>query len=97
MDAHQPRGGADAVAVGEVFDHGEGLLLGQAGPEQRGALALGEAGLAGAAVEEPMLSELAVVAADGQVAESPLPEVGAIRVLAAEARQVVHGGASLMR
>src|SRR5207249_8837846 len=58
--------------------------------------AFGEAVLAGTAVEQSMLLGLAVAGADGQMAEAPLAVVGAIRVLAAEAGQVLHGGASLM-
>ena len=89
VHADQPRGGPDPVAVGEVLDQVEGLVRGQSGAEQRGALALGEAGLAGAAVEQADLLRLAVMAADGQVAVPPLAMVGAIRVLAAEAGQVL--------
>ena len=71
------------------------FAVGQPGAEQRGPLPLGEAGLAGAAVKEPVLLGLAVVTADGQIALPPLTIVGAIRVLAAEAGQVLrHGDAS---
>src|SRR5689334_10075177 len=97
VHADQPRGGPDPVAVGQVLDQGQGLLRRQSGAEQRGALALGEAGLAGAAVEQPILLGLAVMAADGQVAVPPLGVVGAIGALAAEAGQVLfHGGASVI-
>jgi hypothetical protein len=84
VDADLPGGGSDPVAVGQVPDHGDGLVLGQARPEQGGALPLGEPGLAGATVEQPDGLGLAVVASDGQIAVSPLAIVGAIRVLAAE-------------
>jgi hypothetical protein len=47
----QPRGGPHAVAIGQMSDQVDGLVLGQARGEQRSPLPLGEAGLAGAAVE----------------------------------------------
>ncbi|MNC92885.1 hypothetical protein D3C83_93960 [compost metagenome] len=66
------------------------LVLRQAGVEQRGALALGEAGLAALAVEQAS-AVLAVAHADGEVAVVTLAVVGAVAVLAAEGTQVVHG------
>src|SRR5262249_57737740 len=95
VHAGQPRRGPHAGAVGEVLDDRQGLLRRQDGAVQRGALALGEAGLAGAAIEQAVLLRLAVAAADGQVALPPLAVVGAVRVLAAEAGQVLlHGSTS---
>src|SRR5689334_6369573 len=91
-DADQPAGLADADALLEVGQDRGGLVGGQAAAEERGALALGEAGLAGAAVQQaaPLL---AVAAAGGEVAVAALAVVGAVGVLAAEAAQVViHGG-----
>src|SRR6266545_2849692 len=89
-DAGEARGLADAAALGQVVQHGHGLVRGQAGVEQRGALALGEAGLAGAAVQQP--APLApIVSADGEVAVAALPVVRALGILAAEAAQVLHG------
>src|SRR5262249_51174744 len=67
------------------------------GAVQRRALALGEPGLAGAAVEQAVLVGLAEVTADGQVVVPPLAVVGALGALAAEAGQVLlHGGASVI-
>src|SRR5579871_1152522 len=85
VHADQPGRGPHARAVGEVLDEGRGLLRRQPGAVKRGALALGEAGLAGAAVEQPILPGLAVMAADTQVAVAPLAVVGAIGAQAAEA------------
>src|SRR5262249_24560035 len=51
-DAGQAGGLADAAAVCEVGEDGQELVARQAGAEQGRALALGEAGLAGGAVEE---------------------------------------------
>jgi hypothetical protein len=96
VDADLPGGGSDPVAVGQVPDHGDGLILGQARAEQGGALPFREPGLAGATVEQPDGLGLAVVAGDRQIAVSPLAEVGAIRVLAAETGEVVHGFASMI-
>ena len=61
------------------------LSSGKQQPNRGCPLPLGEAGLAGAAVEQPDGLGLAVVAADGQIAVSPLAVIGAMRVLAAEA------------
>jgi hypothetical protein len=93
MGADQAAGLADAVALGEVVEDGRGLLLGQAAVEQRGALALGEAGLAGLTVEQPDVVILAVAVADGEVAGVAAAVEGAFGILAAEAREVVHGDA----
>jgi hypothetical protein len=59
--------------------------------EQRCALALGEAVLAGVAVEQPDVVGLAVARADREVSCVALAEPGAIGHLAAEASEVVHG------
>jgi hypothetical protein len=64
MNADEPSGGADAAVLVEVLEDGVGPLLGQMAAVERRALAFGEPGPAGVAVElaEPLL--LAVVAAD---------------------------------
>jgi hypothetical protein len=67
MDADEAPGGADAAPLVEVFEHREGLLLGQMAAVQRRALALREAGAAGVAVEQAELPLLAVAAADREV------------------------------
>jgi hypothetical protein len=65
---------------------------------KRGALALGEAGLAGAAVEQSVSLGLAVATTDAQVVPPALTVVGTIRVLAAETSEILrHGDASMMR
>jgi hypothetical protein len=92
---HQPRGGADAVPLGQVLENRQGLLLSQLRPEQGRPLALGGPRLTRAAVEHPALLVLAVTRADGQVADPPLAVVGAPLVLATEAGQILrHGGVS---
>jgi hypothetical protein len=87
-DPDQAGGLADADAFGQVGQDSQGLVGGQVGVEQGRALALGEAGLAGAAVQQAA-AVLAVAGAGGEVAVAPLAAVGAGGVEAAEAAQVV--------
>jgi hypothetical protein len=89
-DAGEPPGLADAAAVGDVGQHGLGLRRREPGVEQRGALALGEAGLARAAIQEAAPVG-AVAGADGEVTVAALPVVGAVGVQAAEVAEVIHG------
>src|SRR5262249_21954753 len=91
VDIDEAPGLSDAAAFGEVLEHGAGLLLGEVGLEQGRALALGEAVLAGPAVEEPDGLVLAVAATNGEVPGVALAVEGAIRSLATEAREIVHG------
>jgi hypothetical protein len=53
VDADELRGDPDPVAVGEVLDRGQGLHRRRSRAVKWGALALGGASLAGAAVERP--------------------------------------------
>jgi hypothetical protein len=87
-DAGQPTGLAHAAAVGQVGEDGGGRLRRQAGVEQRGALALGEAGLAGAAAEQAAAVG-AVAHGHGEVAVPALAVVGTVGVQAAKAAQVI--------
>jgi hypothetical protein len=91
VDADEPPGGADAAALVEVLEDGVGLLLGQVAAVQRRALALGEAGPAGVAVELAGLLVLAESAADREVTGAASAVERAVRILAAEAGEVVHG------
>jgi hypothetical protein len=91
MDADEPPGLADAAALVEVGEHGAGRLVGEPAVEQGRALALGEAGLAGVAVEQADVVVLAVAVADRQVAGAAAAVGGAVGVLAAKAGEVVHG------
>ena len=90
IDADQASGGANATALVEVLEHGEGLLLGEVAVEQGRALALGEATLAGLAVEQPDVVLLAITGADREVAGVPSSVESAIGFLATKAREVVH-------
>ena len=85
MDADEPLGLADPVALDEMSHAGDGLLGGKARVEQRGALSLGEAGLAGVAGEQADFLMLAVAVADREVAGVSLAVERAVGILAAEA------------
>jgi hypothetical protein len=89
VHADQPAGLAYADPLGNVVQHGDDLVLGQAGAEQGGALALGEARLAGPAAEQAALLG-AVACGGGQVSLAALAVVGAVGVLAAEGTQVLR-------
>jgi hypothetical protein len=67
MDADEPLGLADPDALDQMLQDGDRLLRGQTGVGQRGALASGEAGLAGLAVERSDLLMFAVALAGREV------------------------------
>ena len=89
VDAGQAAGFADADAFGKVPQDVEDLVRRQPRVEEGRALALGEARLAGAAIEQAALLG-PVTGTDGEVAVAALPVVGAVGILAAEQREVVH-------
>src|SRR5262245_35783057 len=91
IHADEPSGLADTVALGDVMEDRDGLLRRQVGAEQRGAFALGEAGLAGPAAEHAAGLAGAVAMGDGEVSRPPLTVLGAVGIQAAEACEVVHG------
>jgi hypothetical protein len=92
----QAGGLADADPLGDVLQDGHDLVLGQAGVEQGGAFALGEAGLAGLTVKQAALLRT-VLHADGQVSSAALAVGRALFILTAEAAQLVHGLPSVAR
>jgi hypothetical protein len=91
VDADQASGGPDSAVLGQVVEHGEGLVLGQMGVEEGRALALGEARLAGLAVKQADVIVLAVAGADGEVCGVASAVEWTIGVLTAEACEIVHG------
>src|SRR4051812_33950439 len=91
---HQATGGPGPAALADVVQDGMDLLAGQPGLLEDGALALGEAGLAGAAVDHADASGLAAVAAEGEVSVAPAAGIGAVGILAAEVFDGVHAGRS---
>jgi hypothetical protein len=90
INADKPPGGADAAALVQVLEDGEGLLLGEMAVEEGRPLALGEAVLAGVAVKQSDVVLVAVAGADREIAGVAAGIDGAVGVLAAEAREVVH-------
>jgi hypothetical protein len=93
IDARQAGGLADAAAVLEVLEDGEGFVVRQSCAEQGGALALREAQLAGTASEHAALMR-AVAEGDAEVALAAQAVVRALGVLAAEQVKVFHEGRS---
>jgi len=97
IDADQPPGLAHATALDEVVQDGLDFREGQAGVKQRGALAFGEANLAGTAGEHPALFGGPVAEADAQVVSAAPAIIRTRGVLAAEATQVVHAAPVTVR
>jgi hypothetical protein len=85
IDADEPARLSDAVALGDVMEDRDGLLRRQVRAEERGALSLGEAGLAGPAAEHAAGLLGAVAMGNGEISGSPLAVLGAIRIQATEA------------
>jgi hypothetical protein len=96
-DLAEPAGLADAAPLDDVLQDRLDLMVREACVEQGRALALGEAGLAGAAAEHPPGLVGPVAMGDGEISGPPLAVVGAGGIQAAEARQVVHGEGSMVR
>src|SRR3954471_11112187 len=94
IDLAEPAGLADAAPLGDVLQDRSDPLGREPGVEQGCPLPLGEAGLAGAAAEHASLLIGAIAAGHGQVSGPPLALLGALRIQAAEAREVVHGSDS---
>jgi hypothetical protein len=97
VDADEAAGGSHTAALIEMFEHRERRLLGQMAAVQRRALAFGEAGAAGVAVELSVLLGLAVVSADREIAGIAPAVERAVGILAAEAGEVVHRAQELAR
>jgi len=89
-DPAEPAGLADATALGDVLQDGLGLAGGEPGVEEGCAGALGEAGLAGGASEHASGLLGAVAEVHGEVSGPPLGVIGAGRIQATEAGQVIH-------
>ena len=87
--ADQAAGLAYAAALGDVGEDRDDFILGQAGVEQRSALALGKTGLAALAIQQPPLPR-AIVSAHRKIAVPALAVVGTVVILAAEHREVIH-------
>jgi hypothetical protein len=92
MTAHpaEASGLADAAPFVEVLQDGVDLLGGEPGAEVDRALALGEAGLAGAAAEHAPRLVGAVATGHREVSRPAFAVVGARRIQATEPREIVH-------
>ena len=86
----EPSGLADAAPLGDVLQDGLDLFGRQPGVEQGCPLALGEAGLTGAASEHPARLARPITMSDGKVSDPPLAVISAVGIQTAEVRQVVH-------
>src|SRR5205823_1331728 len=91
---HQATGGPGPTALSDVVQDRVDLLVGQSGLLQDRALAFGEAGLAGTAVDHADASGLATVAAEGEISVSPAAGIGAVGILAAEVFNGMHASPS---
>ncbi len=89
VGADEASGPSDAVALDQVLEDRDGLLRRQAGMEQRGALAFGEACVARLAVEQADMPSLSIAITDREVAGIASAVERAIRVQAAEVGEIV--------
>jgi hypothetical protein len=85
MDAHEPLGLSDPVTLDEMVEDGNHFFRGQAGVREGRALAFGESGLAGIAIEQSDLLMFSVAVANREVAGVTLSVERAFGILAAEA------------
>ena len=89
VNARQSRGLAGADSLGHVSEDIDHFVGRQSGVEQSGALAFGEASLAGGAPQESNPVG-AVSRGHGEVAVSALAAIGAVGVPTAKRTEVVH-------
>jgi hypothetical protein len=90
IDSAQACGLADAAAVLEVPEDVQSLLVWQAGAEQGGTFAFGEADLAGAAGEHAALLAGTIAEADAEVALAPQAVIGTVGVLTTKQVKIFH-------
>ncbi len=90
-DADEARRLSDAIVLGQMVEDSDGGLVGESAAEQRCALAFGEAGAAGVAIEQPELFLAAVAGADRKVTGITSAVEHTVGILATEAGEVVHG------
>ena len=95
VDTDQAAGLADAATFLPMLEDREGFVVGKFGAIERGALAFGEAFLAGAAGQDAALLVGSVAEADTQVVATALTVVGTVGVLAAEGFQGVRPSTAL--
>ncbi len=84
IDLDRAAGGPGPASLPDMTQHLADLLVGEAGLLQDGALALGEAGLAGAAEDHANAFTLATVTPEGEISLAPTAGRGALGILATE-------------
>jgi len=89
VDSDQATSLSDATPFSDVSQNFDHLGFRQASVEQWGSFSLGEPGFAGLAVKQATLMGT-ISRTNSQIASTSNPVVGAVRVLAAEPRQVVR-------
>ncbi len=96
VDADQAAGLPHAATLLEVLEDGKSFGLGKFGAIQEGAFAFGEALLASPTGQDAAVLVGAVAEADAEVVKAAAAVIGAVRVLAAEGFQVIHGGSPVV-
>jgi hypothetical protein len=94
VDADQAAGLANAAALLQMLENGQGFVLGELAVVQSRAFAFREAFLTGAAGEDTAFLVGAVAEAYAEVIQATAAVVGTLRIQTAEGFQVVHSGSS---
>jgi hypothetical protein len=90
MDAHQACGGTNATPFLEMAEDRHDLVVRELGPEEDGALVLGEGAPAGVTAEESVLTLLAEAVVNREVSGVASAEIRALGIGAAETREILH-------
>jgi hypothetical protein len=90
IDTDQATGLAYAATLLDVVQDADGLVLAEPGVKEWRAFAFAEAYLAGAASQQPALLVRPVTEADAEIVQAALAVGGAVGILAAELREVIH-------
>ena len=85
VDIHQATGGSCPAAFADVFQDGQGLVVGQSGVLEDGPLTFREASLADATVDHPNPPALPTEAAEDEISAASETGVGAGGILTTEA------------
>jgi hypothetical protein len=94
VDADQASGLTDTATLLQMLEYRKRFVLGEFGAVERGAFALGESLLAGAAGQDSALLVGSIAKAHAEIVAATLAIVGAVRIEAAEVFQVVYGASS---
>jgi hypothetical protein len=93
IDLAKPAGLPDAAPLGDVLQDRFDFLRRQSGVEERGPFAFREASLASLTAEHASGLLWAIATGNREISGSPFAVFRALRIQAAEAREVVHGAA----